>query len=98
MADSAYAGERVAAAAYVKGCWDITVVCRSEEQKGFVVQKVRWIVERTFAWLSLAAPRAGPRTLHGDHARPRLLPHGQPPRHKARAGVKGDVAGFTDGV
>jgi len=41
VADSAYAGERVGTAAYGAGCWDITVVRRSEEQKGFVVQKVR---------------------------------------------------------
>ena len=52
VVDSAYAGERLATAAYVEGCWDITVVRRSEEQKGFVLQKVRWIVERTFAWLN----------------------------------------------
>ena len=52
IADSAYAGERLKAAAYVEGCWDMVVARRSEEQKGFVLQKVRWIVERTFAWLN----------------------------------------------
>jgi putative transposase len=52
VADSAYAGDRLATTAYVEGCWDIVIVRRSEEQKGFVLQKVRWIVERTFAWLN----------------------------------------------
>lgn len=52
VADSAYAGERLETAAYVEGCWDMVVVRRSGEQKGFVLQKVRWIVERTFAWLN----------------------------------------------
>lgn len=31
--------------------WELEVVRRPEGQKGFVVQKQRWKVERTFAWL-----------------------------------------------
>jgi putative transposase len=30
----------------------LAVVLRSEEQKGFVILPRRWVVERTFAWLS----------------------------------------------
>ena len=99
VADSAYAGERVAAAAKVEGCWDIRVVRRSEEQKGFVVQKVRWIARAHFRLAELlAAPRLGPLTLRLHHARARLLPHGKPPRKTARDGVKSHVIGFTDGL
>jgi putative transposase len=31
--------------------WTLEVVKRSDEAKGFVVQRQRWVVERTFAWL-----------------------------------------------
>lgn len=31
--------------------WELEVVTRPRGQKGFVVQKQRWKVERTFAWL-----------------------------------------------
>jgi len=31
--------------------WELAVVRRPKGQKGFVVQKQRWKVERTFAWL-----------------------------------------------
>jgi putative transposase len=31
--------------------WELEVVQRPKGQKGFVVQKQRWKVERTFAWL-----------------------------------------------
>lgn len=37
----------------------LEVVTRSQEQKGFVLQKRRWVVERTFAWL-FAHRRLGP--------------------------------------
>jgi transposase len=31
--------------------WVVQVVLRSEQTKGFVLLKKRWVVERTFAWL-----------------------------------------------
>lgn len=52
VADSAYRGERVATEAFVAGQWDVRIVTRRDDQKGFEVQPIRWIVERTFAWLS----------------------------------------------
>jgi len=36
--------------AYLTG-WVFDIVQRPENQKGFVVQAQRWVVERTFAWL-----------------------------------------------
>jgi putative transposase len=32
--------------------WDLAVVSKVSGQKGFVVQPRRWVVERTFAWLT----------------------------------------------
>ena len=32
--------------------WDLTVVAKPPGQRGFVVQPRRWVVERTFAWLT----------------------------------------------
>lgn len=32
--------------------WDLQVVTKSPGQRGFVVQPRRWVVERTFAWLT----------------------------------------------
>ena len=32
--------------------WELTVVTRPPDQRGFVVQPRRWVVERTFAWLT----------------------------------------------
>jgi putative transposase len=49
--DTAYQGPRVAAVAKESGI-DLEVVRRSEQDKGFVVQTWRWIVERTFGWLN----------------------------------------------
>lgn len=31
--------------------WRVTIVSRPPEQRGFVLQARRWVVERTFAWL-----------------------------------------------
>jgi putative transposase len=49
-ADAAYRGTAVLA----KACWRWTleVVVGVKGQKGFVVQRKRWIVERTFGWLN----------------------------------------------
>lgn len=48
--DSGYAGDWTTGA-YNQFGIDVEVVVRSPEQKGFVVQPRRWVVERTFAWL-----------------------------------------------
>jgi putative transposase len=31
--------------------WELTVVPKAPDQRGFVVQPRRWVVERPFAWL-----------------------------------------------
>ena len=38
--------------AYIHSQWDVRIAARNGMQKGFEVQPIRWIVERTFAWLS----------------------------------------------
>jgi putative transposase len=50
-ADAAYQGPRVELFAQQAGL-QVQVVKRSEQDQGFVVQPKRWIVERTFGWLS----------------------------------------------
>ena len=50
-ADSAYAGQLIAWVAAFAG-WVLQIVKRSDDAQGFVVQPHRWIVERTFGWLS----------------------------------------------
>jgi transposase len=52
VADAGYRGEKVETAAFAAGQWDVRIVTRRDDQKGFEVQPIRWIVERTFAWLS----------------------------------------------
>ena len=32
--------------------WELEVVTKPKDQRGFVVQPRRWVVERTFAWLT----------------------------------------------
>ena len=51
-ADGGYQGPRVRAAAAKTGTWKVEIVKRSDIAKGFVVLPKRWIVERTFAWIS----------------------------------------------
>jgi transposase len=51
-ADGGYQGPRVRAAAARTGSWKIEIVKRSDIAKGFVVLPKRWVVERTFAWIS----------------------------------------------
>ena len=54
-ADGGYAGQLLA---WVRQRWRgrarVEVVRRSDQAKGFVVQPKRWIVERTFGWLTKA--------------------------------------------
>lgn len=49
--DQGYTGEEAEYAAAVHGI-DLQVVSKPEGQKGFVLLPRRWVVERTFAWLS----------------------------------------------
>ena len=49
-ADHAYQGEFQVAASYYK--WQVEITQKPESQKGFVPQKGRWQVERSFAWLN----------------------------------------------
>jgi transposase len=51
FADAGYQGPRVGQAVAETGCWRLEIVKRSELHK-FVVLPKRWIVERTFAWIS----------------------------------------------
>ena len=50
--DGGYQGPKAAKAAAKNGCWTIEIVERSPTAVGFEVLPKRWIVERTFAWLS----------------------------------------------
>ena len=50
-ADEAYEGPRVEQLALQTGI-EVEGVKRSDQDKGFVVQPERWMVERTLAWLS----------------------------------------------
>ncbi len=45
-----YGGELIAWVKQNYG-WDLEIVEKPKEHKGFVVVKQRWVVERTFAWL-----------------------------------------------
>ena len=50
-ADGAYRGQLLTwVAAHCR--YQLSVVLRSDDQKGFVVLPRRWVVERTFAWLN----------------------------------------------
>jgi transposase len=51
FADAGYQGPKMAAQAEATGSWKIEIVKRSEVSR-FVVLPKRWIVERTFAWIS----------------------------------------------
>ena len=50
-ADAAYAGALVRWVRDQHG-WTLAIVRRTDDVAGFVVQPRRWVVERTFAWLS----------------------------------------------
>ena len=51
FADAGYRGPIMAQTIAATGCWKIKIVKRSDIG-GFVVLPKRWIVERTFAWIS----------------------------------------------
>jgi transposase len=50
--DGGYQGPKAARAAAKAECWTIEIIERSPTVVGFEVLPKRWIVERTFAWLS----------------------------------------------
>jgi putative transposase len=50
-ADGAYSGKELARWCEEQGGWEIEVVKRDKEAKGFEVLPKRWILERTFGWL-----------------------------------------------
>lgn len=49
-ADGAYAGKLEGWAEHFAG-WELEIVRRNEQSRGFEVLPQRWIVERTFGWL-----------------------------------------------
>src|ERR687894_3163883 len=51
-ADGAYSGEELARWCEEAGGWELEVVERDLQSKGFEVLPRRWVVERTFGWLS----------------------------------------------
>jgi len=50
-ADGGYQGPKLAAAVARTGAWRLEIVKRADAHR-FVVLPKRWIVERTFAWIS----------------------------------------------
>ena len=51
FADGGYAGQKMATIVWRTGTWKLEIVRRSDA-KGFELLPKRWIVERTFAWIS----------------------------------------------
>jgi putative transposase len=51
-ADRAYQGQELAQWCLAEGDWDLEVVERTPGVRGFSIQPRRWVVERTFGWLS----------------------------------------------
>ena len=51
FADGGYAGRKMALTVWRTGAWSLQIVKRSDVA-GFEVLPKRWIVERTFAWIS----------------------------------------------
>jgi putative transposase len=49
--DGAYSSKELAKWCEEQGGWELEVVERDREAKGFEVVPNRWIVERTFGWL-----------------------------------------------
>jgi transposase len=51
FADGGYAGEKMALVVWRTGAWKLEIVKRADVS-GFEILPKRWIVERTFAWIS----------------------------------------------
>jgi transposase len=52
FADGAYQGDKLRDAMAQFGRWTLEIIKRSDAAQGFAVLPRRWVVERTFAWLS----------------------------------------------
>jgi transposase len=52
FADGGYAGHKLETALAALGRWTLEIIRRSDHAQSFVVLPRRWVVERTFAWLS----------------------------------------------
>ncbi|GHO90113.1 hypothetical protein KSF_001610 [Reticulibacter mediterranei] len=52
LADAAYREQELADWCKIEGGWELEVVERAPGQRGFSIQPRRWVVERTFGWLS----------------------------------------------
>ncbi len=50
-ADGAYSGKELAKWCEEQGGWELEIVERDKEAKGFEILPKRWIVERTLGWL-----------------------------------------------
>jgi len=50
-ADGGYRGDKLRAAFKKMADWDMEIVKRNDDMKGFEVLPRRWVVERTFAWI-----------------------------------------------
>ena len=53
-ADAAYRGQEVAVWCQAEGGWELEVVEREPGTRGFSILPRRWVVERTFRWISRA--------------------------------------------
>ena len=52
FADGRYAGDKLHTALTKVGKWTIEIIKRSDRAKSFEILPLRWVVERTFAWLN----------------------------------------------
>ena len=53
-ADAAYSGQELAVWCQAEGGWELEVVEREPGTRGFSILPRRWVVERTFSWISRA--------------------------------------------
>ena len=53
-ADAAYRGQELAVWCQAEGGWELEVVEREPGTRGFSILPRRWVVERTFSWISHA--------------------------------------------
>ena len=74
FADGGYRGEKMALVVARTGSWKLEIVKRSNAA-GFEVLPKRWIIERTFAWISRCRRLAKERTLRANRYRLRPSRH-----------------------